>query len=293
MVGVLLIYLCSNSFGQSNNTLSAQLWERVNDCYSMFEDMNDDGIVDGEITDDSKNGFLQISGSWPTCGCDCTNIVGAYRGKDGTYTFLEQETWGCSWIKRISSNRNLDEVFPDDLAKAFASEFDEKTVMACFFLSVDIPRIGTDTKLVLGVIPFGMSIQSNSIISFEYTEKESYSNCKSLYEIKSIARKIQNTETLDYIVNNKFNEISKHDIAIVNEAIGDDDSRFKSKDELVKSIQDIKRTYELYMLIEHESLTLGWNRDRSKFYIKERGAKPKVMTFMEFLMANRFWSPAC
>ena len=50
--------------GQKQETLSGILWGRVNNCYSMFEDMNDDGVLDFNKIDDSQNGYLKISGSW-------------------------------------------------------------------------------------------------------------------------------------------------------------------------------------------------------------------------------------
>jgi hypothetical protein len=49
-------------------TGSALLWKFVDPCYSLLEDMDGDGKVDGDIVDDTKNGYLSVSGSYPTCG---------------------------------------------------------------------------------------------------------------------------------------------------------------------------------------------------------------------------------
>ncbi len=99
---------------QTKKTLSQMLWERVKKCYSKFVDEDGNGKPDCTIIDDSKNGYLQVSGSYPECGCECTSTVGAYVNKSGEYIFLQSEIFTCSWEKRIYSNKNLNELLPKD-----------------------------------------------------------------------------------------------------------------------------------------------------------------------------------
>jgi len=79
----------------------------------MFEDGDEDGKVDyDKIIDDSINGYLKVSGSFPTCGCYCSNTIGAYKTHSDKYTFVKKSVWGCSWKKEITSNDSLSKIFP-------------------------------------------------------------------------------------------------------------------------------------------------------------------------------------
>ena len=82
----MIMSFAANSYAQK--TLSQQLWDQVQACYSNFEDMDEDGKPDFTAVDDSRNGYLQISGDWPTCGCGCTSTVAAFKNHSGKYTFL-------------------------------------------------------------------------------------------------------------------------------------------------------------------------------------------------------------
>lgn len=294
---IITVFFTHIVYGQSSKNLSGQLWDQVQNCYSMFEDVDEDGTIDyDEIIDDSKNGYLKVSGSWPTCGCNCVETVGAYKGSDGNYTLLKKEEWACSWVNRISSNRKLLSVFPENFGiNTFipTENISVEESFALFYLDIEIPKTGTDTKLTIKIIPFGINMKNNDILSFEYSEKECYSGCKSIYKIRDIAGKIQNEQTLDFIINDQFENISTYDMNIINKTIGDSYSNFKSISELKMYLKELKQTYDLYSLIEHETLLLGWNKEKARFYIKEKGNHSKSGTFLEFLTENKYWSPSC
>ncbi|MCD4725901.1 MAG: hypothetical protein K8R63_13770 [Bacteroidales bacterium] len=295
---IITIFLTHIVYGQSSGSLSDQLWDQVQNCYSMIEDVDEDGTLDfDEIINDSKNGYLKVAVSWPTCGCNCIETVGAYKGSDGNYTILKKEEWGCSWVDRISSNRKLLSIFPENFGiNTFIPDRNIRIEgnYALFYLDIEIPRIGTDTKVTIKTIPFGMVMENNDILCFGIFQKESFSNCNhAFYKIGSIARKIQNEQTLDFIINDQFEKISTHDMDIIKKTIGDNYSDFKSLSELRMCLKELKQTHDLYSLIEHETLLLGWNKEKSRFYIKEKGNHPKSMTFMEFLIENRYWSVGC
>jgi len=43
---IVLFIFSTTAYGQSKQNLSKQLWERVQSCYSSFEDTNEDGKLD-------------------------------------------------------------------------------------------------------------------------------------------------------------------------------------------------------------------------------------------------------
>lgn len=288
-----LTLLCSLSgFGQN---LSQQLWQRSQNCHSMFEDMDDDGHVDyDEIVDDSKNGYLYISGTWPACGCGCSSTVAAYKSTKGDYTFIEKESWNCSWQYHVSSNKNLDAILPKQLLNKFFSEpIENYENQAMFYLNIDIPQIGTDTKIYLLPIPFGLHIKSNNVITYAIGESEGYANCKSLHGIKNIVANMQDKQTLTYLTNNEFEKIGEHDIQLINNSIGNDDSRFNSKSDLLVNLKSIEKVYKAYLQIAHEYIVLGWDRTNARFYIKETGNQVEKISFEAFLLKFEYWQAMC
>ncbi|HQJ75137.1 MAG TPA: hypothetical protein PKW14_06125 [Bacteroidota bacterium] len=287
---ILIPIIC---FTQTKSSLSKILWDRVNRCYSMFVDEDGDGKPEFNKIDDSKNGYLQISGNWPTCGCSCTSTVGAYKNNVGDYILLQSEKFTCNWEKKISSNKELKDILPESFGiKDFISEpINEKIDHPIFFVDFIIPRIGTDTRLKIELIPFGLKPDGNGLICFEFKEKNGFSNCKSLYRIREIADKIQDEKTLEYILNGNFDNISRDDKKIIMETIGDDDSRFKSKEELQRSLLELRKIYNIYIKLDNTELILGWNRE--KFFIKEKQGKPEKISFKKFLIKNEYWSPIC
>lgn len=282
-------------FGQTQESLSDILWNSVNSCYSNFEDMNDDGVPDFKKIDDSKNGYLQISGSWPTCGCSCSSTVGAYKNSKGKYVLLQSDRVLCSWERRISSNKNLSEILPKDFGiNEFTIEKINNTFgYSIFFFEIEIPRIGTDTKVKIELVPFGLKPEEKKLGCFSYKELERFSNCKSLYEIERIARKIESDETIDHILSGNFEKISENDYDIVEGAIGTSSSRFDSKAELQKYCFELEEIFKIYQSLDCLEIVLGWNREESKFYVKEKKGSPSNISFREFLKTNKYWSPNC
>ncbi|MDH5599053.1 MAG: hypothetical protein OEY34_08010, partial [Cyclobacteriaceae bacterium] len=72
-------------------SLSDRLWAFVDGCYGAIydEEYEDNGF--SERVDDAKNGYVHISGSWPTCGCSCSSTAGAYKNEKGEYILLKNE----------------------------------------------------------------------------------------------------------------------------------------------------------------------------------------------------------
>ena len=111
--------------------------------------------------------------------------------------------------------------------------------------------------------------------------------------LRDIAKGSQDANTLDLLLSGDFQKISNADNEVINKAIGTDDSRFKSKQEIRSHLSKLKRVYEAYMSLEYGDLLLGWDRKASRFYIKEKGSSPKRMSFREFLITSEYWGPRC
>ncbi|MEW6527098.1 MAG: hypothetical protein AB1444_10565 [Spirochaetota bacterium] len=292
---IVLTFIPVSGAGQAKKSLSQMLWERAKKCYSNFVDENGDGKPDGNVIDDSKNGYLQISGSWPECGCSCTSTVGAYVNSAGEYIFLQSDSYKCSWEKKISSNKNLNDLMPKDFGiHTFISQpVQGKINYPVFFLNFEIPRYGTDTKVTIELVPFGLRPDGNGLLCFEYREKEGAKNCTSLYRIADIARSMKDPATLDHIMKGNFNKISAKDKNAVMDAIGNDESRFKSQNDLQKALNELWNIYTLYQSLESTEVVLGWSKQDGRFSIKSKKGKPAKMSFKDFLINNRFWSPMC
>lgn len=291
----LFVFIPVIGIGQTTKTLSEILWSRVKTCYSMFEDMNDDGIPDFDKIDDSENGYLKISGSWPACGCSCSSTVGAFKNNEGNYVILQLDIFTCSWEKRISSNKELNTIMPNGFGiNCFITgQITERITHPIFFMYFEIPRFGTDTKVRLELVPFGLKPDGNNLYCYEYKEKEGYKNCKSVYGIKNIAEGVTDLKTIDYLLTGDFDKICKADKNVIQKYIGSDDSRFKSIKEIQEYLKYLKIVYNIYQKLEYTELILGWDRQNSRFFIKEKRGKPEKLTFIEFLIKSEYWSPAC
>ena len=295
---ILLIFLSHAIHAQNKETLSEKLWKQVQSCYSMFEDVDEDGKVDyDEIIDDSKNGYLKVSGSWPTCDCNCENTIGAYKTNSNDYIFLKEYFWGCSWQKGlyISDSDSASILFPFDFETDgfFQKRLENLRHTAYFYLDFEIPRKGTDTKVFIKPIPLGIKVDNDKNIVFGYAEKDKLPYGHKMFQIWRIATKTEADNCLDNLLNNSLNEISESDKKIIEEAIGTDDSRFENIEALITCFQELKHIYEIYTQINYDWLILGWNRDEGAFFIKEKGKRIKVDSFKNFLKNTEMWSLAC
>ncbi len=292
---ILLSFSCS-VYAQDNQTLSERLWQQVDTCYSSFEDEDKDGKIDyDELIDDSSNGYLKVVGGGAPCGCTCDNSVGAYKDNNSNYVFIKRSAWVCTWGISISSSKSLKKIFPFDFEAEgfFSKSLDDNAKHATFYIDVEIPRSGTDTKVSIELIPFGLNIEHKGKIELGHYGEEGGSNHKLLSQISRIANKIKNEDILKLLLDKEFGKISDLDMKLIHKVIGERSSIFKNKEALVHSLQELKDKYDLYMKIEHQWLILGWDREKAAFYIKEKGERPKVITFKEFLKDKRYWSPLC
>ncbi len=297
-----LIFNSVIAFSQNKTSLKNLLLENINPCYSnlleAYDEEKDVNIFDGKNNiDDSVNGYISVSGEFPTCGCYCSNTAGAYRQSDGNYTILVNEEWSCSTKSIFRSNRNLNDLFPkgfgikDFIPKQLINE--SSISKQIFKLNVEIPRKGTDTKVSLELIPFGINQKSENILTYKY--EEDYSNSKNIYGIKSIIENLNDKNTIDFLINDKIDEINKADLEIIRKEIDLEASfKFKNIDEISEELKNLEYIYKLYESIQYEYLILGWDKSKNQFYVKKKINSLNKMSFIDFVINSPFWSgPSC
>ena len=282
---------------QNKANLEKQLWERVQNCYSLFEP-NEDGILEYNKIDDSKNGYLRVWGSFPTCGCTCSSTIGAYKDTNGIYTFLQKEEFLCEYRKSISSNKDLGKILPENFGihTFLKEELNISSDYAVFFLDVEIPRFGTDTKFTLRLIPFGiLQEQKNSVISYSYSQENENTSAQYIKEIEYMANKIIDDSTLTYLLKKNYESIHIDDRKFIENALVGQDSMgyFDSFDELSEKLNILKNAYDIYSQLDFMSVLMQWDKEKARFEIKSKSDEPKTMTFKEFLLENVYWTPIC
>ena len=288
---VLIILLAVTVFGEEPKTLGEQLRDRALPCFEWIKnEYNEQTLKDSlSVVDDSKNGYLTIHNelveSWVH-----EHIVKAYRNKEGEYTFLEKENWDCSAKYKLSSNRPLKEILPENFgAKTFMPKLSVKNVeKAFFYLDADIPRKGTDTIVSIKSIPFGTSTIYNDILCFEHPGKENENSKLGAFTLRDLLNTVQDANVLQFLLDAEYEKISKDDVRIIYEMNG-----LGTMSELTVFLKELKYIYDLSTLIEYKAFVLGWDANKTRFFIKSKIKAEKIPSFREFLLKSAYISPFC
>ncbi len=294
---LIILFISVNIFGQSKHSLSKQLWERVQNCYSQFEDNDGDGKLDKvEIIDDVDNGFLKISGAIGTCGCHCNKTIAAFKDKGGNYTFLEQETSDCSWLHQVSSSRNLVGILPKNFGiQSFIPNLkDTLSKEALFYLDFNIPQHGTAIEVSLKIIPIGMHIKSDSLLVYRISEDDVTAHVQELNVIPELLTTLS-SKSMNLILNNQMDKLCKQDINLIKTKLKKNNKEL-TLDSFGEQLRILKNIYNLYVSIEHKSILLKWDKEKTKFYIDKKGEAVKPITFIKFLLDKdilKYWMATC
>ncbi len=272
-------------------SLKKALWHEAQNCNTNFEDT--DAKENRHLIDDSKNGYLKVWGDFPPCGCNCNVTVGAYKDQYGFYTFLKQETENCDYTTDISSNRLLSEVLPQDFGMhSFMSDATQlpPTDIALFTLNVAIPQKGTETKVSLKILAHGLLYTSNTPLVYYSAHNE---KTKMLEVIQQLAKDENNTELLNKLWHQNIVDLSSEEQAVITKLRKNASYGEISVEDVQKDIDTIKLAYTYYSQIEYDSVLLGWNKQKARFFIKERYKAKQKMSFAAFLQQIEYWLPNC
>ena len=271
-------------------TLSEQLWKHANTCYENF----DEETKPETIIDDSKNGYLHIAGTYPTCGCYCESTVGAYKKDNNEYTFLSYSKDLCYFSKKVSSNQPLNEIVSEKLSiKTFLkpSYSPQKDSIASYILTPKIPQKGTVTTFTLEQIPFGIYEPSSNIMVFEQASNISKTN---YFHLKDLVLQIENNNFFENLAKKEYQKINSKEMDVLTNYIHTNEY-YKTIEEMSSVLAEKYNTYLIYKNLEYDTLIMDWNKKTGKFYIKEKlliHINPNI-SFREFLLKSPEWLAAC
>lgn len=285
---LLVVSICGTIKAQPQSDLQKKLWAQVEECYGY----NGENSIFSK-TDDSKNGYLQVSGMWPTCGCYCRTTAGAYKNSTGNYIILKESEYACSWKNEFNADTDLKNILPENFnINTFIPDYIDKPEFKTpphFFLRVAIPQKGTDTKITLELLPFGIKTNDNSILVTQYND----SSTELLTGIKSIATKIKDSKTFDLLLKKDYQNISAYDLAIIKSEINDQNA-LSSFDELSAQLEKMKYAHEFLNKIVYDKIILGWDKNKTRFYVKTKiKSKQNPISFIDFLKKHTYWVPYC
>ena len=61
------------------------------------------------MLEDEENGYLSVSGFYPTCGCRCEGTVKVVESKSEPVRLIKQSN-NCNWEYSLSSNANIEQL---------------------------------------------------------------------------------------------------------------------------------------------------------------------------------------
>lgn len=287
--------ISSSAICQKTSSLKKQMWEYIDLCHSAIL-AGEDTDLKPEIIDDCSNGYLEVSGVWPTCGCGCKSIVGAYKKTDGSYFFLNTDTWNCTYKHSISSSEELFSVMPAGFGlNTFldTSGIDISDKYCVFYLSIDIPRYGTKTKFTLELVPLGLMVESADEICLSIEENQSeHSNVRFMYYLGDIVKSIPDVNSIFAIMGRNDEKLSESEKNAINNIVegADYDEKFSS---LSQDLSYVYYRYKMYERLKYKSVILDWDRNKSRFKIIEMEKAPLKLDFITFIIESEFWQPVC
>jgi len=294
-----ILLLCIVYQGQAQK-LEKLLWDNVKDCNEAIktsmeeEDMpEDEEDIYETLEYDIKNGFLHISGSWPTCGCGCDATVAGFKDSEGDYTMIKYEVWNCDEKFGIYASRKIEDVMPEDFGFATFTEDGKEVEMdgnSYFHLSAVVPQKGTDLKVKINLFPLGMAGKSKNGLSYN-TQKVKVRE-KSLYVMSDVIEKLEKDAQLDSMVQNKYESLPENILHEIDSKIGDR-KEYKSRKAFHETLLFLHGYYKAYSKLKYTDMVLAWDKDLAKFTVKSKSGYVKKMTFLQFLKTVDYYSPVC
>lgn len=294
---IAICLLFSNDIVSQTSSLADMLWAEAGGRL-LHRDTDEKSRT--TITDDAANGYLRVFYEDEGCGCPFDTTVAAYKKADGEFTILKTYWDGCGNQRTFSANTDLASVLPEDFGlQTFVPNSMEKAYdidSAVFYLNVELPRNGTDTKIDLSYIPFGLQVEpTDQVLAHSYARKADENGSNSVYmeEIQDMFRKLSDEKTILHILNGGAEKITEGDKGIVKCLYGEG-NRYRSIAELSVPIAELRAIYETSKDVEYKSVILGWNRETSRFYVKKKiKNNAPERSFLEFVRQFPFLMAVC
>jgi len=256
-----------------------------------------------QIIDDPENGFLQIERTDDGCGCYFRTTVGAFKKADESYAFIKMEEDACNWRKNLSANFKINSILPKNFElPEFLSEEAKKTytdnnTFPVFYLEVDIPQNGTETKVDLAYIPFGARLSNRNdvlaLTGYSKLNNEGKSNYTYSGDLQQFLMHIRDEETLPSVLKGKFDNINSPDYDLVEKIVGSDKT-YATLEDLASDLRDLQVIYEFSKQIAFKTIVFTWDAKEERFAIKEKikNDSPEK-SFLDFVRELPFLKAVC
>lgn len=307
----LLLFASILSFLLAQTTLRQQMWQmafpqidlpkKLPQKITFFEIemlegeeiviFHTDKSYEGEmqIDDSSKNGYLHISNG--LC-CKQERTVAAYKNTQNKYAIISQYHNDCDNSHEIVSNMDPRKILPKKLLTIISKN---QSPYASFYLSLNLPKKGTDTKVYIKQIPLGLLVKSQNAITISISTQRSQQ--KELQAIKKIAQKIKDKQTITHLLNKDYKSIDNTDLKIIDETIlayktTVVNPTINNKDDLCVALKELNQIYKTQLQNKYKSFILKWDRKKTKFLIKHETLLPKneqSKSFIDFLKDSQYF----
>lgn len=256
------------------------LWEEGEDYYTLKDAY-------------AKNGYLSISGGWPTCGCGCNATVAAFRDAQKNYTFLRWEEWDCAQEFGSYSSRKMEDILPRDFSlNAFVSE-DRKAIefnaKSYFYLELELPIHGTDIPVKLKPLPLGML--GNSKNGMVYNTQSVEVTDHAAANLRKIANTLETEAQLNLLKTNSLEKLPTGLQEQINKILKQHYEY--TWDAFYLLLMQSYDAYLIYNQLDYEEAVLGWDRENARFFLKSKAKKTVKKTFLEFLRTAKTYEIIC
>lgn len=210
---------------------------------------------------------------------------------------------GCNWRKNLSARPRLNSILPKNFElPEFLTEEAKKTYtdnnsFPIFYLEVDIPHEGTDTKVHLAYIPFGARLSNRNdvlaLTGYSKLNNEGKSNYTYSGDLYQFLINIHDEETLNSILKGNFTNINSIDYDLAEKIVGKD-KLYASMENLATDLRNLQIIYRYSKQIAFKTIIFGWDAENAKFYIKEKikNDDPE-QSFLEFVKELPFLMAIC
>ena len=240
---------------------------------------------------DPENGFLHVDSGPIHDGCGCTNVItAAAYGRSDDYVVIERHTGSCGPDIEMRASVPLEKLLPPEIVPEFfyqPGETPDRT-RAYFYLDLEIPRESTDTRLTLKPSFINDVPGSWASLSFSPLSEESHGHYfwdKMFIESKTDWDMYRHS----YLAPNRASIDFWSPAVIFHDHAGKPALSPEQTDQVFTHLLNF---YKEYRKLKYQSIILGWDRDKGKFFIKEKIEVPPK-TFLDFLRGLPYYSPSC
>lgn len=247
--------------------------------------------IQNNMVVDIRNGYLSLEGSYDRNGFD----MGAFKDSRGNYLLIKQNytgRYGSPLPNAIQLRPKKSKAFKGVLhPKLFIPDLYELIPnginpfgYAPFQYDIDIPSKGTDMEVRMQLEYLNYQRQNSQLASLKMGDSIEK---KVLIKLQDIASKIKVPDTIQLIMQGKFEQINSRDLSIINQVLRN--KTLASHDKIYREAvlyrsnhvdqftnleqlkNGLKHVYLIYLLNKNikNKVILGWNRQKAKFYVKK------------------------